>query len=479
MALLQPRSRIQQLNAWLQSPEDGAGLAIFRIAFGLAMAWDAARYIAKGWAVEIYSHPFLFKYWGFEWLTPLPGPGMLAVYVGMVVAAVLIAAGACYRAAIVYYFLAHTYVFLLSATHFLNHAYLISLVAFLLIWMPANRCLAIDAWRRGSLRELPTPRWCRFTLQAQVAIVYVFGAIAKLNGDWLAGVPVAQWLRNSAGRNPWAAELIASPEMVPLVVWGGIAFDLLIVPALLWRRTRTLAVVASVGFHVSNSILFHIGVFPWFMLGATTLFLEPNWPRRIPGLSELFERWQAPTTPQPQLRLLWAPVCLWLLVQVAMPLRHYLYPGNVMWTEQGQLYSWHMKLRAKSGQVTFRVRDPATGEEWRIFPEHKLGRWHGQRMAGRPELILQYAHHIAATEHARLGHPVEVRADAFASLNYRRPQRLIDPDRDLAQVHDSLLAYDWVLPFEWTPPRRPRARKQRPHKSSIHRGRRSPAHESE
>ena len=417
------------------------------------MAWDASQYLGKGWAWTHYCAPeFLFKFQGFTWLEPLPEVGMFAVYAGMFVAGALIALGAYYRAAITFFFLAHTYAFLLSASQYLNHAYLISLIAFLLIWMPANRCLSVDAWRKPELRAKPTPRWARATLQGQVAVVYVFGAIAKLNPDWLAGVPIGQWLQHSAERNPLIGDLVAAPEVVPLVLWGGILFDLLIVPALVWRRTRVLAVLVSLGFHVSNSVLFEIGVFPWMMLGATTLFFAADWPRKVPGLRALFDEWEPPPTASgAPSRWLWLPLALWFAVQVGLPLRHHVYPGDVAWTEEGHPFAWRMKLRSKRGRATFRVRDPETGHEWRVYPEDELQPRQAHKMAGRPDLILQYAHHLAELEGERLGHPVEVRADAFVSLNYRPPQRFIDPEVDLTTRELSLRAYDWILPFTWTP----------------------------
>ncbi len=452
MALTRSDCPIHRFNAWLQTPEDGAGLAVFRVLFGLAMARDAGHYISNGWAWAHYTQSeFLFKYYGFEWVQPLSDLGMLAVYVGMVVAGLAIAAGAFYRVAITYFFLAHTYAFLLSATHYLNHAYLINLVAFLLIWMPANRCFSVDAWRIERLRERATPKWCRFTLQAQIAIVYVFAAIAKLNPDWLNGVPIAQWLGYSAEHNPWAADVIASAEAVPLVMYGGILFDLLIVPALLWRRTRALAFLLSIGFHMSNAMLFDIGIFPWMMLAATTLFFAEDWPRKVPGLRRLFDDWPPVSTPTlARIGLLWVPVSLWLAVQIAMPLRHHFYPGDVAWTEEGHQFSWRMKLRSKRGRVSFRVRDPETGDEWRVYPERMISPRQAREMGGRPDLIIQLAHHLAEVESERVGHRVEVRTDAFTSLNYRPLQRFIDRDVDLAATKMSLRHYDWILPFEWT-----------------------------
>jgi len=239
---------------------------------------------------------------------------------------------------------------------------------------------------------------------------------------------------------------------VPFILWGGLLFDLLIVPALLWRRTRLLAVIASVAFHLSNSVLFNIGVFPWMMLGATTLFFAPDWPRRVPLVRDLLRPWEVQSTPSPVVRWVWLPICVWLAIQTAMPLRHHLYPGPVAWTEEGHLFAWRMKLRSKRGHISFRVRDPETGKEWRVFPDEALGRRQVHKMVGRPEMILQYAHHLAELGYQRLGRQVEVRADVWTSLNYREPQRLVDPDRDLAAERASLLAYDWILPFEWTEP---------------------------
>lgn len=457
MALTRLRARIHRFNEWLQTPEDGAGLAMFRVLFGLAMAWDASRFLSNDWVWSHYlKYEFDFKYTWFEWVQPLSEAGIINVYIAMIVAGMFIAMGFFYRASAVVYFVAHTYTFLLSASHYLNHHYLISLLAFLMIWMPANRYFSIDALRRPELSSLATPRWGRFTLQAQVAIVYFFGAVAKMNYDWVHGVPVGQWMQNSAGRNPWAAEIIAAPEMVPIVLWGGLLFDLLIVPALLWRRTRVLAIVISILFHGANSVLFNIGVFPWMMLGATTLFFADNWPRKVPGLRGLMAPWALGTSSASSLiRAVWVPIFAWMSIQIAMPLRHHLYPGPVAWSEEGHYYSWRMKLRSKRGYATFRVRDPQTDEEWIIHPRRELGSRQVRQMIGRPDLILQYAHHIADRESERLGRRVEVRADAFTSLNYREPQRLIDPTVDLAKVKPSLLAYDWILPFEWSEPPQP------------------------
>ena len=116
-------------------------------------------------------------------------------------------------------------------------------------------------------------------LRFQVAVPYVYGGIAKLNGDWLAGEPVRTWLAERSAQSvlgPW----LAQEWLVFTLCYGGLAFDLAIVPLLLWRRTRALALAAALGFHLANAYLFTIGIFPWLMIAATLLFLPPDWPRR-------------------------------------------------------------------------------------------------------------------------------------------------------------------------------------------------------
>jgi hypothetical protein len=106
-----------------------------------------------------------------------------------------------------------------------------------------------------------------------------------------------------------------------------------------------------------------------------------------------------------------------------------------------------MKLRSKSHDLTLFVTDPATGATWRVDPRNYTQGWQEGELAGRPDMILQLAHHAAA-DFRRRGYPnVEVRARALTSLNGRRKQDLIDPTVDLATRHRSVWPADWILPL--------------------------------
>jgi vitamin K-dependent gamma-carboxylase len=418
------------------------------------MAIEAIRYLASGWIRAYYlDAPYLFKYMGFEWVEPLPFSAMVVLFCVLTVAGLAMAVGLFYRAATLVVFLGTLYVFLLDAAHYLNHIYLLLLLLALMFFMPADRAASVDArlWPARAARMVPA--WPRMLLLAQLSVVYIYGGIAKLNADWIAGRPIQKWLVIAARQAPWGDQVITSAWFAEVIVWGGIAFDLCIVPFLLWRRTRVLAVIASLGFHLTNAYLFNIGVFPWAMLMATTLFFEPSWPRRIPFVGPWFGALVDRGRPAPSGDAVrpfagaWA-MALWLAVQVLLPLRHHLYPGDVAWTEEGHYFSWRMKLRSKSGVVLFEVTDPATGEQWPVYPRQELTHRQAAKMAAKPDLILQYAHHLAARYEAERGRPVEVRADAMVSLNYHPKRRIIDPEVDLAKVQPTLGVSEWILRYD-------------------------------
>ena len=212
----------------------------------------------------------------------------------------------------------------------------------------------------------------------------------------------------------------------------------------MWRRTRFAAWLMLVVFHLCTWALFPIGVFPWLMVGAATVFFEPGWPRRI------LARTGRPTA-VPRVRsvrhspVLLGLAALWVVVQLALPLRHLAYPGDHRWTGQGYRFAWNVLLVEKSGSVTFLVHEPATGRRWVADPSRLYTANQLRVMATEPDLIHQAAIAIAADERGR-GHVVEVRVDAWVSLNARPAARLIDPSVDLAAEPHDPWTDDWILP---------------------------------
>jgi vitamin K-dependent gamma-carboxylase len=442
------------LLARLAAPVDGASsLAVFRICFGLAMLWHVLQYLLGGRLERQYLRPiFFFKFPGFAWAEPA-SPGLLqALFTGLALAALLIALGLFYRWACAFFCLGITYVFLLDAADYQNHTYLICLLSFLLFLVPAHRSLSLDVWRRPALRSALVPTWALWLLRFQVAVPYVYGGLAKLNADWLVRAqPMRLWLAQGT-EGVWSRVLPADTGGY-LLCWGGTLYDLLVIPALLWRRTRLAAFAITVAFHLTNAHVFVIGIFPWLMIAAGLLFFPPDWPRRIHLLRPLrvVAGAAAPAVRLPALRpVLAALLGLYLVLQLLLPFRHVLYAGNVDWTEEGHRFSWRMKLRDKRGTLRFLAVDRATG---RVYPleglEAALTSHQRRMMEHDPEMIRQFAHFLAG-QLARAGYPgVAVRAETAISLNGRPRQPLVDPTVDLAAQPASPLRHaSWIVPLQ-------------------------------
>ncbi len=429
----------------LFAPVDAASVALFRIAYGATLVAWAVSWLASGWiGPALVQPPFHFTFWGFGWVRPWPGMGMWLHFGAIVALGVLVAAGLFYRVAIVLLVAAFTYAWLIEEALFQNHFYLLTLFGVLLAFIPAAGAFSLDALRHPARAIGTVPAWSLFLLRAQMTVVYLFAGVAKLNGDWIRGEPMRSMLEATL-RFPLLGGRLSSHAAALALSWGGLVFDLAIVPLLLWRRTRVAAFVAAVAFHLLNAALWPIDVFPWFAIAATTLFLAPDWPRRFLPAGA---RHPAPPEPSPPART--ATLALgaaYLAVQLLLPLRHLAYPGPVAWTEEGHLWAWRMMIRQKTGSTTFVVTDPARGTPTRENPLRYVAPWQARIMTGNPDMILQLAHHVADVYRARDGRRVEVRAIATASLHHRKEQPLVDPTVDLAAAPRDLRHARWIVPL--------------------------------
>ncbi len=447
--------RLRAVWPRLLEPVDIASLVFFRIAFGLLLIVEVWRYFQYGWIKSFYIDPaFHFTYYGFGWVQPWPGRGMYYLFGILAAAALCILLGFKYRLAAAIFFFGFTYVFLLDQARYLNHFYLISVISFLMIFVPAHRAFSLDALQSKSPPSKTVPRWALWILRAQLALMYVFAGIAKINGDWLRGSPMRDLLARHVSM-PLVGAYLTDERVVMLFAYGGLLFDLFIVPFLLWSKTRYLALVAAAAFHGMNHFLFEIGIFPWFAMAGTLLFLPPDWPRRLVSRRSKVET-PAPASAPKRGRKLPVPAysraVLILLtahfaLQVLVPFRHLLYPGNVNWTDEGQRFSWRMMLRAKRGNGRFVASDRVTGQQRMINPRQYLSREQIATMWIQPDMILQFAH-FAADQLRREGWQViDIRASVAASLNGRRAQLLTDPQVNLDAEKRNLLHAKWIMPL--------------------------------
>jgi vitamin K-dependent gamma-carboxylase len=442
-------TRSGRLLAFLDEAIDGASLLCFRVLFGLTMVVAVARFFTHGWIAADYQIPtHFFPYWGFSWVRPWPGQGMVYHYASMGLCALGMALGLGGRLVPGLFALLFGYAHFCDKSNYLNHYVLVTLVATLVAILPLSEGLS-PTTLRSPQPPFVARRWMLWLLRFAFATVYVFGGLGKLGADWLfAGQPLRIWLSANAGL-PVLGRWLVHP-LAPLVFsWCGLLFDLSIVPLMLWRKSRSAAFAVAVVFHVLTSLLFRIGLFPWIMLGGLTLFFEPSWPRRCLGrLGAFFPPAATADEAGSRHRLppfALVPLGLFVLVSLTFPLRSLLYPGNTLWTEEGFRFSWKVMLIEKSGELEYLVVDEA-GRRTYVSPRDYLTPFQARMAATQPDMILELSHIVARDFEARGRGRVQVYADAWVSFNGRRRARLIRADVDLAREEDGLGPKAWIVP---------------------------------
>ena len=433
-------------------------LVWLRIAIGLLGAGDIlGNGIYYHWYLNAYAG-FTFRYFGFEWVYPLPEPFLSLYFMLGFWLGIAVALGWRFRLTAPLFALAFTYLFLLEKAHYLNHAYLFTWLAWLMAFSPA--------WREGSLdvRRDPTqwtpsvPKWDVYVFPLLMGLVYFFGGVNKITYDWLIeAMPLHMWLERRAGM-PVLGPLFALKQTAYVMAWGGMLLDLLAPFILLHRQLRWVALGFLLFFHAANHLIFNIGIFPYLSLVLTSMFFAPDWPLRfvrwLAVRNRRVRRWRAqwmahlhgypPVRLTPHLR----PAALVLLValHVFLPLRNYLFGSDVNWTEEGHRYSWRMMLRSKQGSGYYRIVDPATGQAEVVRPADSLDQRQYTKLVTHPDMILQYAHYLRDLR-MQQGRQVQVYGNFRVRLNGRQSQVYIDPEADLATIHWSWLsAKPWVLP---------------------------------
>lgn len=454
----------QTIQKYLETPVSIAPLAMFRVLFGLVMFVSVVRFILKGWVKEFYIDPsYYFTYYGFEWVRPLGEVGMYVLYGVLVASTFLVMLGLFYRVASVVFFLSFTYAELIDKTYYLNHYFFISLMAFLMIWLPAHRSFSLDVIRKPSLRVGLVPRRTVGIVRFQLAMVYVFAGLAKLNYAWLfEAMPLKIWL---AGRTdlPVLGAVFDWPWIPYVFSWSGAIYDLTIVYFLLNRKTRIWAYGAVIVFHVLTRMLFNIGMFPYIMILSTLIFFSSEfhqtiintvqgWFKRTAEQVETLNQSYRPARKQ----LAYGVLSVFFVGQLLLAVRFLAYPGNLFWTEQGYRYSWRVMLAEKAGTAFFSITDGNTGGKIEIENRHYLTETQEKMMSYQPDMILQYAHYLYDLYNGKpiaLGNDTlivqnpKVTADVFVRLNNTGSRRFIDPTVDLAKEREGFHNKSWILHY--------------------------------
>ncbi len=446
----------KQFSYFFNKPTHIASLAVLRIAFGSIMLVSTVRFILKGWVTAFYIKPqFHFTFYGFDWVK---APGVIGIWVLftlLALSAILIIIGLSYRLAITAFFLCFTYVELIDKTTYLNHYYFVSVIAFLLMLVPAHRYFSVDTWRKPSLSVTHVPGWAINIFKLQLVLVYFFAGISKITYDWLiAAMPLKIWLP-ACSNLPIIGGLITQNWVAYVFSWIGMLFDLLIGFFLLSNKTRRPAYLMVIIFHVVTGWFFKIGMFPYIMIFVTTVFFSAETHLKIIGFfKKLFfitpQVGESQRTFQPTKNissLISVVLILHFTLQLLLPFRYLLYPGELYWTEEGYRFSWRVMLMEKGGTAFFHVKDPATGRQSEIINSQYLTQFQEAQMATQPDMILQYAHFLAHEyEKKGIKNPI-ITTNSYVTLNGSGTQLYIDSTVNLATQQETFGHKKWILPF--------------------------------
>ena len=442
------------MKSYFQKTTSAAPLAVFRIALGLLLFGSIIRFWAKGWITDLYITPkYFFPFYGFEFVKPL-GEYTFLLFAVCAVCALCVAIGFYYRIAITGLFLTFTYIELIDKSTYLNHYYFISMICLMMIFLPAHAYFSFDAHRNKNLSADAIPRWCLDALKVFVCMVYFYAGLAKVNSDWLLHAqPLRIWLP-AQNDLPLIGSLFNHLWVAYAFSWLGCLYDLTIPFLLLNHRTRVYAYLAVVIFHLLTAVLFPIGMFPYIMMATALIFFSGDFHAKLVAMmSASMRRRKNAITQKKQYRFpaLWSMVVpaglgVFLIIQLLLPLRYVLYPGELFWTDEGYRFSWRVMLVEKAGYAQFRITD-VDGKQAIVDNRDFLTPLQEKMMSTQPDMILQYAH-ILREHYRKKGFKApEVYVDSYVTVNGRLGQPLVHSLTDLSKEEESFKHKPWILPF--------------------------------
>ncbi len=433
------------LNQLLFKRIDNSSLIVFRIIFGLLCFLESVGAIFTGWVKRTLVDPkFTFNFIGFDFLQPLPGNGMYFYYVLMGIFGLGIMLGYKYRFSIIAFTVMWSATYFMQKASYNNHYYLLILLSGLMALMPAHKAVSIDAKQNPSIQENAMPAWCKWFFVLQLFIVYTYASVAKLYPDWL-DFTVPKLFMTSKGSYPVIGELLQNEFMPYLVAYGGILYDGLIIPMLFFKRTRKIAFAGSIFFHLFNSVVFQVGIFPYLALAFSLFFFEAE------KINRIFLK-RKPLYTGNEIKVMnYKPILVGLasvyfVIQIALPLRQHFIQDNVLWTEEGHRLSWRMMLRSKAGSTTFRVKNHTTGKNYNVNLKDYLSKKQARMAQTKPDVMWQFSQRLKRL-HKEKGEDISVYITSYLSVNGRPYKAFTNPKIDVANQDWNYFGHtDWLLP---------------------------------
>lgn len=460
-------NNLNQLFNKLNSKVNGSTLGVFRLLFGLLLLEEFI-YFHEYFLFSLSDSKILFSYDGFRWLEMLPIELISPFFYLMMLSSILLALGVFTRLNNIIVLLGFSYAFFIDKGHYNNHYYFYFLLLSLMLFVDCS-------WGglQNKMKNLTVPYWQLLILQLQLFIVYFYGGIAKLDLDWLQGVPMNVWIYGITSDFPEFIQSIYRTDTATIVFsYIGLIFDLLVGFALFSRKFKRPFLIPIALFHLQNFVYFNIGTFPFAMLAATILFANPKYGEIIynsvrEGLflkiikflknKPLRNTWnwfrtkstevnfaKPLDTPRQKSSFVYFFLSVWFLFQFTFPFRHILYEGHPSWTGEGHLFAWRMMLVDTADGIRFWIEDKKTKTRYPVAIEHYMNYRQFYKMTRTPKEFLTIAHFIRDKVKDKTGEDPIVKMEVYKSVNFRPPMLLNDTTLNYSKVE-----YHAIKPATW------------------------------
>jgi len=438
---------MEKLDKILFKPVSPVTLGVFRIGFGVIMLFQFY-HIQDYFFNYLMASKYFIKYDFFEWVPTASIEQLRLVFNLAIVSTFLFTIGLFTRFFSFVVFILWTYLFLMDQGHNNNHYYLIGMFLFFMSFVQS------DQW--GSVRNFfkPSkliPQWNYLVFKGLIFILYFYGAIAKINMDWLRGYPLRYWLHGRTSFGETIQTFLEYEYTALFFSYYGLIFDLVVGFALFHKKYRFYILPFLIPFHISNHFLWPIGVFPWLSIFVTILFFEDKVDKlfkyNVSG-HEVFR--------QKNKKVIKWFLVTFFVVQILFPLRGFLYGGRVNWHGYGEFFSWHMMLADKQGAVRIRIHDQNDVYLGEVAIEQYVNDRQLYKLVYIPKTFVPFCKYIEkeilSDKRNKTITDVKIYVDAFKTINNRPFARVIDPTVDLTAVEYSVFKKgEYILPFKNTP----------------------------
>lgn len=286
--------------------------------------------------------------------------------------------------------------------------------------------------------------------------------VKKLSFEWLSGYAMINLSHH------WVftpLTLIFGSELIDLIIvhWFTCIFDLTIVIWLIYKPSRIIATIVCALFHLMNSRLFSIGMFPWVCLAELPLFYDRSWPRNVfmkfnsnnkPMMPNNLtkrnrsEKEVAHKNPSKKQKMVITILICYCCIQCAIPFSHDITKGFNNWTNGIYGYSWDMMVHAwDTVMIVVKIINSNNGEIKYLNPYAYTD---NDRWTKHPDLVYQFAKCVDKKLQKIYNnqHNYSVYVDVWCSLNGRFQQRLFDPNVDILHANWSpFLRSNWTKPL--------------------------------